>query len=94
MKYNSVKVRADCEHARAHTPGQHTSHKGLRALQNFVERHAAKQTTFVAQSNHPSFIKLAAMAFAHAVLLASAVWCNSVQLVGKSLFAASTANEG
>jgi hypothetical protein len=46
------------------------------------------------QSNHPSFVKLAAIAFAHAELLASAVWCNSVQLVGKSLIATSTANQG
>jgi hypothetical protein len=49
---------------------------------------------FWSQSNHPSFVKLAAMALAHAVLLASAVWRNSMQVVGKSLIAASTANQG
>jgi hypothetical protein len=37
----------------AHTPGQHTPHKGLRALLNFVERHAAKQTRFVVSKQSP-----------------------------------------
>jgi hypothetical protein len=34
------------------------------------------------------------MASGHAVLLASAVWCNNIQLVGISLTAASTADQG
>jgi hypothetical protein len=63
-----------------HTPPDNTPHIRGTSLNVMLP---SKQHLW-SQSNHPGFVKLAAMAFAHAVLLASAMWCNSVQLVGIS----------
>ena len=57
-----------------HTPPDHTPHiRASELVRTSLDVMLSSKEHSWSQSNHPSFIQLAALAFVHAVLLASAV---------------------